>query len=467
MQTNELKIEKTNIPGLLVVHLPVHSDERGWFKENWQRQKMIKLGLPDFKPIQNNVSFNSEKGVTRGIHTEPWDKYVSVSSGRVFAAWVDLRRGNEPEVFTIELDPSIAVYVPRGVGNSYQALEDNTVYSYLVNEHWSPDKQYLALNLADSSLNINWPIDLNQAKISEKDLKNPELKNIELMLPKKTLITGSNGQLGQALSPLFPEADYVDLNEFDISDENAYDSIDWSNYQTIINTAAYTNVDGAETAEGREIAWKANANALGYMAKVANEYNLCVVHISSDYVFDGTKTPHLEDEPFSPLSVYGASKAAGDIAIASTPKHYILRTSWVVGKGKNFIKTMKELAEKNIKPTVVNDQLGRLTFADDLAQAIHHLLTTESPFGTYNFTNSGQVISWADIAKMTFESFGKEAASVSGVSTEEYYKGKDNIAPRPLLSELDLSKITKTGLKPRNWQSAFNEYVQELGSETE
>lgn len=458
----ELSIEKTNIPGLLVVHLPVHGDARGWFKENWQREKMVALGLPDFNPVQNNVSYNAKRGATRGIHTEPWDKFVSISNGSVFAAWVDMRQGNSPEVFTITMGPNIAVFVPRGVGNSYQALEDNTVYSYLVNEHWSPDKKYLAMHLADPTVNIPWPIPIDQAELSEKDKNLPFLSKAGTMPDKKILITGGNGQLGNALKQYFPTAEYVDLAEFNISDPAEYVAKDWSKYKAIINAAAYTNVDGAETPDGRIISWQANAVALSLMAKTAQEYNLTVIHVSSDYVFDGTNVPHIEDEPFSPLSVYGASKAAGDIAIATIRKHYILRTSWVVGKGKNFVKTMKELAEKGVKPSVVNDQFGRLTFAEDLAGAIHHLFSTNQAYGTYNFTNNGDVVSWADIAKLVYEKTGHNPNDVSGVSTAEYYAGKDSIAPRPLLSELNLAKITNSGFTPRDWQTAFNEYIKEL-----
>ena len=125
-----LKVEETNIPGLLVVELSVHGDCRGWFKENWQREKMVALGLPaDFRPVQNNVSFNEARGVTRGIHAEPWNKFISVATGSVFGAWVDLRPGATfGEVFTCVLDPSRAIYVPRGVGNSFQALEDDTAF---------------------------------------------------------------------------------------------------------------------------------------------------------------------------------------------------------------------------------------------------------------------------------------------------------------------------------------------------
>ncbi|MHB1009531.1 MAG: dTDP-4-dehydrorhamnose 3,5-epimerase family protein, partial [Propionibacteriaceae bacterium] len=135
----ELTVEKTPIEGMLVVRLVVHGDNRGWFKENWQREKMVALGLPDFGPVQNNMSYNAEVGTTRGIHAEPWDKFVSSAQGRYFGAWVDLREGpGYGTVFTTEVDESVAVFVPRGVGNAYQTLTENVTYSYLVNDHWSP-----------------------------------------------------------------------------------------------------------------------------------------------------------------------------------------------------------------------------------------------------------------------------------------------------------------------------------------
>ena len=140
------EVQATEIPGLLIVRLDLHTDDRGWFKENWQRAKMTALGLPDFGPVQNNVSFNGSVGVTRGIHAEPWDKFVSVTTGRVFGAWVDLRDGPTfGVVVTQEITPEIAVFVPRGVGNAYQVLADQTAYSYLVNAHWRPDAIYTCL----------------------------------------------------------------------------------------------------------------------------------------------------------------------------------------------------------------------------------------------------------------------------------------------------------------------------------
>ena len=163
----DLSVAETGIGGLKVVDLAVHGDSRGWFKENWQRAKMTALGIPDLRVVQNNVSYNEKRGVTRGIHAEPWDKFISVARGSVFGAWVDLREGSATygKVFTCTLDPSKAIYVPRGVGNSFQALEDGTAYTYLVDAHWSLElkRTYTFVNLADPELAIEWPIPLAEA----------------------------------------------------------------------------------------------------------------------------------------------------------------------------------------------------------------------------------------------------------------------------------------------------------------
>ncbi|HJP96909.1 MAG TPA: dTDP-4-dehydrorhamnose 3,5-epimerase [Candidatus Saccharimonadales bacterium] len=180
---NELAVHPTKIPGLLVLDLPVHGDNRGWFKENWQREKMVALGLPDFGPVQNNISFNKTAGVVRGIHAEPWDKYISVANGKVFAALVDLRPGETFGVIeTVEIAPNTAIYVPKGVGNSFQTLEPDTVYTYLVNAHWSPDAEYTFVNLADPDLAIQWPIPLDQAELSDKDKNHPMLAELKKQL---------------------------------------------------------------------------------------------------------------------------------------------------------------------------------------------------------------------------------------------------------------------------------------------
>lgn len=460
--SKELRATQTSIEGLVVYDLPVHGDARGWFKENWQREKMVAIGLPDFGPVQNNFSFNDKRGVARGIHAEPWDKYVSLGAGRIFGFWVDIREGSSTygQHFTVELDPSKAIFVPRGVANGYQTLEDNTVYSYLVNDHWSPDAQYSFVSMFDESLGIDWPIPLAESEISDKDRNHPNLADATPIKPKKTLIIGANGQLGRALSAVFPDAEQVDRDTFDMSDSSIITARHWRDYGLILNAAAYTAVDLAETPEGRRDAWLSNATALTNLVKIANENHITLVHISSDYVFDGNAQQHNEDEQLSPLSVYGQSKAAGDLVVSTTPRHYLVRTSWVIGDGKNFVLTMKSLAERDIKPTVVSDQIGRLTFTTDLAQGIKHLVDSGAEFGTYNLTNEGPSTTWANIAKLVYQQSGKSADDVIPVTTEEYYAGKEDIAPRPFLSTLNLAKIENAGFTPRDWREALQQYLE-------
>jgi dTDP-4-dehydrorhamnose reductase len=490
----ELSIETTDIPGLLVVRLPLHEDARGWFKENWQRAKMTALGLPDFGPVQHSVAYNARRGVTRGVHTEPWDKFISIAHGRIFGAWVDMRDGDSfGKVFTLEVDPAVAVFVPRGVGNSYQVLEDDTTYSYLVNDHWRAGLAYPALNLADPTIAIPWPIPLAECEISDKDLATPMLADVEPMKPKKTLIIGALGQLGRALTAAFPDADLVDLpghplveeqqpsvveqralasvvetseakapakpQPLDVTDQAQVAAFPWNDYALVLNAAAYTAVDAAETPDGRRTAWAANAQAPATLARLAAEHRFTLVHYSTDYVFDGTVDPHTEDEPLSPLGVYAQTKAAGDIAVAAAPRHYVLRTSWVIGDGKNFVRTMQALAEKGVSPSVVDDQVGRLTFTDELARATAHLISSGAGYGTYNISNGGAPMSWCEIAQEVFALSGRAREDVTAVTTEAYYAGQDGLSPRPLRSALDLSKIEATGFEPEEAMAALRHYL--------
>ncbi len=378
----DLAVRPTAIPGLLVVDLDVRGDNRGWFKENWQRRKMVDLGLPDFSPVQNNVSFNTSAGATRGIHAEPWDKLVSVATGEIFGAWVDLRPGpGFGTSVTLRMGPDRAVFVPRGVGNAFQTLQDGTAYSYLVNDHWSAAARdsYTFLNLADETVAVEWPIPLDRAELSEADRRHPRLAEVVPMRPPRTLVIGAGGQLGRALTAALPDAVGLTRAELDLADPEAVARFDLSPYGVVVNAAAYTAVDAAETAAGRRTAWATNVTAVGALAAAAREHRSTLVHVSSDYVFDGTVTEHAEDEPFSPLGVYGQTKAAGDALVAGVPRHYVLRTSWVIGDGKNFVATMAGLADRGVEPGVVADQVGRLTFTDELVRALRHLLAGRRP----------------------------------------------------------------------------------------
>jgi dTDP-4-dehydrorhamnose 3,5-epimerase len=275
----------------------------------------------------------------------------------------------------------------------------------------------------------------------------------------KILITGANGQLGQALQVKYPNARKADISELDITDKSSVLSYDWAGIEIILNAAAFTNVDGAETPEGRIAAWKVNATAVSYLAEVARKNNITLVHISTDYVFDGTVDNHKEDEPFSPLGVYGQTKAAGDIAASQAQKYYIIRTSWVIGAGKNFVRSIYELGQRGVSPNVVADQFGRPTFTVELVRIIDHLLSTMPPFGIYNGSNGGNIASWADIARQVYEDAGYGNLSVGDTTAEEYFKGKVS-SPRPVHSGLDLTKIQATGFKPTDWREDLKEYIK-------
>ncbi len=457
-----LSVSATPIDGLLVVTLDVRGDNRGWFKENWQRAKMTALGLPDFGPVQNNVSFNTTAGATRGIHAEPWDKFVSLARGRIFGAWVDLRPGTGfGRSFTQELGPETAVFVPRGVGNAFQTLEDETAYSYLVNDHWSPGAKasYTFLNLADETVAIPWPIPLASAELSEADRAHPRLAEVRPMPGRQTLVVGARGQLGRALTAHWPDAAAVTRVELDLANPASVAGFDFSPFGLVVNAAAHTAVDEAETPEGRRAAWAVNVAGVAALVDAAREHRFTLVHLSSDYVFDGTEAEHTEDEPVSPLGVYGQTKAAGDALVATLPSHYLLRTSWVVGEGSNFVATMASLADRGVQPSVVADQYGRLTFTSEIVRALDHLLAVGAPSGTYNVTGAGEVTSWADIARMVFNERGRSGSDVTPVTAAEYGAGK-NLAPRPQHSALVLDKLRATGFEPALVADSLSAYLR-------
>jgi len=278
------------------------------------------------------------------------------------------------------------------------------------------------------------------------------------MNDSEILIIGANGQLGLALQARYPDAKAVDADKLDITDVEAVHKFDWTGIKYILNAAAYTNVDGAETPEGRVVAWKVNAVGVRNLAETALQHDLTLLHISSDYVFDGTQQNHREGEPFAPLGVYGQSKAAGDIAVSLAPKHYLLRAAWVIGDGKNFVRSIAGLAAKDISPKVVADQFGRLTFTSELVRIIDHLLTAKAIYGTYNATNSGEPASWADIARQIYANLGRNDLTVGDTTAEEYFAGKVS-SPRPVYSDLDLTKLHSTGFKSRNWQDDLKDYI--------
>jgi len=273
------------------------------------------------------------------------------------------------------------------------------------------------------------------------------------------VITGCNGQLGRALHARHPGAVAVDIGELDITDAGAVAAFDWSGIRLVLNAAGYTDVNGAETAKGRTIAWKANAQAVANLARAAIARDLTLVHVSTDYVFDGTRAPYAEEADLSPLSVYGASKAAGDVAAGLVPRRYLLRTSWVIGDGKNFVRTMLDLARRGINPAVVSDQIGRPTFTAELVRALDHLLATRAAYGTYNVSNGGPPVSWAEFTREIYRRAGLPN-TVADTTTAAYHAGANGVvAPRPLGSTLVLDKLEATGFAPQDWRESLGNYL--------
>jgi dTDP-4-dehydrorhamnose 3,5-epimerase len=275
-----------------------------------------------------------------------------------------------------------------------------------------------------------------------------------------TVILGANGQLGRALREEFPDAVALDRAALDVSSAPAVQGFDWSGVDVVVNAAAWTAVDAAEDPANLAAVRAANVDAVGHLTDAAREHGFTLVHISSEYVFDGRHDgPIPEDLPPSPLSVYGQSKADGDRRAEALDRHYLVRTTWVVGDGGNFVRTMASLADRGISPAVVDDQIGRPTFTADLAAGVRHLVESGAPFGTYNLTCAGEPSSWADVAAAVFAARGRSADDVGRVSTAEYFADKPAAAPRPLNSVLDLAKIEAAGFSPRDWRRALAEYL--------
>jgi dTDP-4-dehydrorhamnose reductase/dTDP-4-dehydrorhamnose 3,5-epimerase len=465
---SQIKAKATDIPGLQILEIPVHKDNRGWFKENWHLSNFRALGLGQFKPVQQNVSFNLIRGVTRGLHAEPWDKLVSVASGAAFGVWLDLRAGDSfGKLVQATIEPGTLVYIPRGVANGFQALEDGTAYSYLVNDHWSAETSYVCVNLRDPSLGVRWPIEIDHSMVSEKDLAHPGFSSIAPIQIGKPLVIGSSGQLAKALRAEYPDGVFLSSKQFDMRSSRVEEAllklgIDAGSLSCVINAAAFTNVDQAETRLGGDEAWATNVLGVKELVGFCRARNLRLVHVSSDFIFNGNKpAPYSESDLPNPINFYGFTKASADLLVEQLENHLIIRPSWVIGESENFVSIMSQIALAGKKAKVVGDQIGRFTFANELAKAIRHLIENNCPSGTYNVTGAGEAMSRADWARRIFSHYGRNPSDVESVTSLEY-SGEKTSAQRPNNSTLSLEKLTNTGFTPRSSEDSLYDHLSAL-----
>lgn len=283
----------------------------------------------------------------------------------------------------------------------------------------------------------------------------------------KILVTGANGQLGTELKKILEAtmpsvAIYTDVDELDLTNAKAVESFVVNNdISHIVNCAAYTAVDRAE--EEKSLCAQINIDAVKNLALAADANGAKVIHISTDYVFDGTNhRPYRESDKVNPISQYGTTKRKGEtVLLALSPEAIIIRTAWLYSAhGNNFVKTMLRLAEKNDEIKVVCDQIGTPTYARDLAAAIVTVLRSHQWIpGIYHFTDEGAA-SWYDFAKAIFRLAGMQV-KVKPILTEDY----PTPASRPAYSILDRSLIKATyGVTIPHWEEALADCMAELGA---
>ncbi|MDA9760483.1 dTDP-4-dehydrorhamnose reductase [Flavobacteriaceae bacterium] len=278
----------------------------------------------------------------------------------------------------------------------------------------------------------------------------------------KALVTGGNGQLAQSLKGVVNhqdelDVDFQDLPDLDITNKQQLESY-FSNNELdyCINCAAYTAVDLAE--EQSDLAYAVNAEGPKCLAEVCQKHQVTLIHISTDFVFDGQKRiPYLETDAPNPLSVYGASKLQGERNIQDVmDTYFIVRTSWLYSEyGNNFIKTMLRLSETRDEISVVSDQIGSPTCAGDLAEVLIKIVLSSSiSYGIYHYSNGG-IVSWYDFAVEIFKQLGK-TIEVKPIKTKDY----PTAAKRPKYSVLDTTKIKNNfDCTIKDWQESLNKVI--------
>ncbi len=478
-------------------------DARGYFSPYFIGNNLKQnIDLPIFNNIVQCNRSMSKKGSLRGLHyqLDPkcQSKIVEVIKGSAIDVIADIRPDSPTfgKWFGVLLTPENGrqLLVPKGFAHGFLALEDNTLFQYLVDNDYAP-KLEAGIPWDDKTINIDWElifkqynINKNELELSSKDKEHSslieKLSNNEIPFTRKSLIgpkimiTGGAGQLGYDVIKELNSRGYFNIyaptiEELDLTDKTKVDeAFEREKPEIVIHCAAYTAVDKAE--ENYEAAYDINVNATSYISDNCKKLNSKLVYISTDYVFDGKKdlnsTYNVDDTP-NPSSVYGKTKLLGERAALNNPKTFIVRTSWVFGiNGKNFMRTMLNLAETKKELSIVGDQYGSPTYTVDLARLLVDMTETDK-YGLYHANNEGYC-NWAEFAEEIFRQNNKDV-KVNHLTTEEYYapqyeKAKLEgrklvVADRPRNSKLSKDKLIDNDftLLP-SWKDAVRRYSKEL-----
>jgi len=445
-----MEIIKTKFKDLLIIKPTKYEDDRGFFYETFNEKKFNDETGLDIKFIQDNES-TSHKGVLRGLHYQEGmfaqSKLVRVIKGSVLDVVVDMRPDSDTfgEHFSIVLTDfgmGEQLFVPKGFAHGFMALSEGTVFSYKCDNYYAPNFEN-GIYPFDKTLNIDWELNNCLYNLSEKD---NALQCWEESIKKKVLVIGLNGQLGRCLYDLAGEYEELDITfldraGFDIT--NRFDVISHfsqNHYDYVVNASAYTNVDKAEIEDGQNT--KVNAWGPLHLATACKKYDITLIHISSDYVFDGSKDGNYNEmDKTNPLNNYGKAKVKSEFAISCTaPKHYIIRTSWLYSEYReNFVKTMLKLGKEHKSLEVVGNQIGKPTYAGDLADFILQEIIVDNTenYGIYHYTGEDE-LTWYEFANLIMD---RASLDTEIIRNDEYAPA---IAKRPRKVCLDTSLASNT-----------------------
>ena len=427
---------------MVLLEPEVFGDARGYFMERFSQRQFDELVGP-VRFVQDNES-KSHYGVVRGLHFQKGEyaqaKLVSVVRGRVLDVAVDIRRGSPTfgrhVAALLDGENKRQLFIPRGFAHGFAVLSDEAVFQYKCDNYYAPGSEG-GIAWDDPALAIDWRLPAGEILLSEKDRR-----------------LGREMQRLSAVSP--NNYTFTDVAELDVTDAGAVrQAVAQTRAEVIVNCAAYTNVERAE--EDEEAADRLNRGAAENLARAAEANGATLIHVSTDYVFDGTAhLPYTEDAPTAPLGVYGRTKLAGERAVAESGCKYLtFRTAWLYSEyGNNFLKTMLRLTAEKERLNVVFDQAGTPTYAGDLAMTIFSIV--EGGYfagneGLYHFSNEG-VASWYDFAAEIAAAAGHDKCRIRPCRTAEF----PTKAARPAYSVLDKSKIKETfGLEIPHWRESM------------